>query len=150
MTLPSGLSRREIFLKIGILFNTLVGAALAVPIVRYIFSPITRGRRPGYESWLSLGSVDQFPSGQTRLATYERAGCYACHKTRGFDTSTMKKPGPILTKIDSKLTKDWVKTWIRNLLHVVPADDLALYVAVLRPRAEGPGDACANEPCEPP
>ena len=70
MTLPSGLSRREIFLKIGILFNTLVGAALAVPIVRYIFSPITRGRRLGYESWLSLGSVDQFPSGQTRLATY--------------------------------------------------------------------------------
>ena len=70
MTLPSGLSRRELFLKIGILFNTLVGAALAVPIVRYILSPITRGRRPGYESWLSLGSVDQFPSGQTRLATY--------------------------------------------------------------------------------
>jgi len=47
-------------------------------------------------------------------STFERAGCYACHKTRGFDTSTMKKPGPILTKIDSKLTKDWVKTWIRN------------------------------------
>jgi len=47
-------------------------------------------------------------------ATYERAGCYACHKTRGFDTTTMKKPGPILTKIDSKLTKEWVKTWIRN------------------------------------
>ena len=46
-------------------------------------------------------------------ATFERAGCYACHKTKGFDT-TMKKPGPILTKIDSKLTKDWVKTWIRN------------------------------------
>jgi hypothetical protein len=34
-----------------------------------------------------------------------------------------------------------VKTWIRNVLHVVPADDLALYVAVLYPRPEGPGDA---------
>jgi hypothetical protein len=34
-----------------------------------------------------------------------------------------------------------VKTWIRNTLNVVPADDLALYVAVLRPRPEGPGDA---------
>lgn len=34
-----------------------------------------------------------------------------------------------------------VKTWIRNRLHVVPSDDLALYVAVLRPRPEGPGDA---------
>jgi mono/diheme cytochrome c family protein len=46
-------------------------------------------------------------------ATYERAGCYACHKTKGFDTN-MRKPGPILTKIDSKLSQDWVKNWIRN------------------------------------
>jgi mono/diheme cytochrome c family protein len=44
--------------------------------------------------------------------TYERAGCYACHKTRGFEN--LRKPGPVLTKIDSKLTPDWVKTWIRN------------------------------------
>jgi len=70
MTLPSGLSRREVLLKIGILFNALVGAALAIPIVRYLLSPIIRGRRPGYETWLSLGSINQFPSGQTRLATY--------------------------------------------------------------------------------
>jgi hypothetical protein len=34
-----------------------------------------------------------------------------------------------------------VKTWIRNTLHLVPADDLALYVAVLYPRPEGPSDA---------
>src|SRR5947199_5452639 len=31
---------------------------------------ITRERRPGYESWLSLGALDQFPEGQTRFATY--------------------------------------------------------------------------------
>ncbi len=52
-------------------------------------------------------------------ATYERAGCYACHKTRGFED--LRKPGPILTKIDSKLTPDWVKTWIRNPRAVKPA-----------------------------
>src|SRR5919202_3172852 len=52
-------------------------------------------------------------------ATYERAGCYACHKTRGFDTN-IRKPGPILTKIDSKLTPDWVKAWIRNPRAVKP------------------------------
>ncbi|HEY8103248.1 MAG TPA: winged helix DNA-binding domain-containing protein [Gaiellaceae bacterium] len=34
-----------------------------------------------------------------------------------------------------------VKTWIRNVLHVVPADDLAFYAAVLHPRPQGPGDA---------
>src|SRR5499427_2611558 len=52
-------------------------------------------------------------------ATYERAGCYACHKTKGFDTN-MRKPGPILTKIESKLTQDWVKNWIRNPRAVKP------------------------------
>src|SRR5207249_972061 len=49
----------------------------------------------------------------------ERAGCYACHKTKGFDVN-MRKPGPILTKIDSKLTQDWVKNWIRNPRAVKP------------------------------
>jgi mono/diheme cytochrome c family protein len=52
-------------------------------------------------------------------ATFERAGCYACHKTKGFDTN-IRKPGPILTKIDSKLSQDWVKNWIRNPRAVKP------------------------------
>jgi mono/diheme cytochrome c family protein/archaellum component FlaC len=52
-------------------------------------------------------------------ATYERAGCYACHKTKGFDTD-IRKPGPILTKIDSKLKPEWVKSWIRNPRAVKP------------------------------
>jgi mono/diheme cytochrome c family protein len=52
-------------------------------------------------------------------ATYERAGCYACHKTKGFDTN-MRKPGPILTKISTKLSQDWVKNWIRNPRAVKP------------------------------
>lgn len=34
-----------------------------------------------------------------------------------------------------------VKTWtVRDTVHLVPADDLPLYVAVLRPLPEGPGD----------
>jgi mono/diheme cytochrome c family protein len=51
-------------------------------------------------------------------ATFERGGCYACHKTRGFEN--LRKPGPILTKINSKLTADWVKTWVRNPSAVKP------------------------------
>ncbi|HEV3332170.1 MAG TPA: Rieske 2Fe-2S domain-containing protein [Bryobacteraceae bacterium] len=70
MTAPGGLSRRQMFLKIAMLFNGAVGVALGIPIVRYLLSPITRVRKTGYERWISLGSVDQFPSGQTRLATY--------------------------------------------------------------------------------
>jgi len=51
-------------------------------------------------------------------STYERAGCYACHKTRGFEN--MRKPGPILTRINTKLSPDWVKNWIRNPRAVKP------------------------------
>jgi menaquinol-cytochrome c reductase iron-sulfur subunit len=66
----SELSRRQMFLKVAMLFNGVVGLLLAVPIVGYLLSPVIRGRKSGYESWISLGSIDQFPSGQTRLATY--------------------------------------------------------------------------------
>jgi menaquinol-cytochrome c reductase iron-sulfur subunit len=70
VTLRGEISRRGIFLKLAMLFNGIVGILLAAPIVRYILSPLIRERRPGFASWLSLGSVDQFPAGQTRLATY--------------------------------------------------------------------------------
>ena len=70
MNLSDELSRRGMLTKLGILFNGVVGVVLAVPIVRYILSPVIRERRPGYESWLSLGPLAQFPEGQTRLATY--------------------------------------------------------------------------------
>ena len=66
----SDISRRQVVLKIALLFNGVVGLLLAIPIVRYLFSPVSRGRRSGYESWVSLGSVHEFPAGQTRLATF--------------------------------------------------------------------------------
>src|SRR5215813_11168558 len=69
MNLSGGISRRAT-LKLALLFNAVVGIILAVPFVRYIFSPVIRERRPGYASWISLGTVDKFPTGETRLATY--------------------------------------------------------------------------------
>src|ERR1700683_3010706 len=66
----SDLSRRQMFMKIATLFNGVVGLLLAIPIVRYVLSPVTRAGKSAYESWISLGSIDQFPSGETRLATY--------------------------------------------------------------------------------
>jgi menaquinol-cytochrome c reductase iron-sulfur subunit len=63
-------SRRAFLTKLGLGFNAVVAAALGVPIVRFILSPIAPERRAGYDSWLSLGSLEQFPAGQTRLATY--------------------------------------------------------------------------------
>jgi menaquinol-cytochrome c reductase iron-sulfur subunit len=70
MTLPEGLSRRGMLVKLGLVFNGAVGVILAVPIVRYLLSPVIRERKPGAESWLSLGTLEQFPAGETRLATF--------------------------------------------------------------------------------
>ncbi len=66
----SDITRRQMSLRIALLFNGLVGAFLAIPVVRYLLSPVTRGQNEGYDRWISLGGVDQFPAGQTRLATY--------------------------------------------------------------------------------
>jgi menaquinol-cytochrome c reductase iron-sulfur subunit len=69
MSPPDGVSRRGMLTKLGILFNGAVGLILAVPIARYLLSPVLR-RSAGYDSWLSLGPLAQFPEGQTRLATF--------------------------------------------------------------------------------
>ena len=70
MTLPEGLSRRTLLVKLGIAFNTAIAAVLAVPIVRYLMSPVIHERKGSYDAWVSLGNLEQFPSGQTRFATY--------------------------------------------------------------------------------
>ena len=70
MTVPGGLSRRALFAKIGALFTGAVGLMLGVPVTRYLLSPVIRERGSASGSWLSLGSLDQFPVGETRLATY--------------------------------------------------------------------------------
>ncbi|MBZ5558248.1 MAG: c-type cytochrome [Acidobacteriia bacterium] len=75
-------------------------------------------------------------------ATFERAGCYACHKTKGFDTN-MRKPGPILTKIDSKLSPEWVKNWIRNPKAVKPTTWMPRFF--YNSNNSAPEDAVRNE-----
>lgn len=70
MSNESTLTRRALFTKVGILFNGLVAVALAVPIVRFLLSSVTRGRATDYLSWVPLGRVNEFPVGETRLATF--------------------------------------------------------------------------------
>jgi Rieske Fe-S protein len=64
------LSRRGLFAKIGILFDALVGLALAVPIVQFLLSSISRRSSKAYISWVTLGPANHFPEGETRLATF--------------------------------------------------------------------------------
>jgi len=62
------ISRRWLLLKIGVVFNALVGAAISVPVFKYLLSPVKRD--DAYRSWVSLGPIDVFPIGETRLAKF--------------------------------------------------------------------------------
>lgn len=68
------ISRRDLFAKIGLLLNGLAVTVLAVPVVGYLLSPMVRGENGRYKSWVSLGDLDEFPEGQTRLAKYQNPG----------------------------------------------------------------------------
>jgi menaquinol-cytochrome c reductase iron-sulfur subunit len=66
----ASLSRRGFFMKLGILFNGFAAIVLAVPIVRFLLSSVSRGQEKGYLSWVHLGDVTNFPEGETRMATF--------------------------------------------------------------------------------
>jgi Rieske Fe-S protein len=68
MTPENQPTRRGMLMKIGLLSNGLVAAVLAVPVVRFLLSSLTRPNGPG--PWVSIGPANQFPEGETRLATF--------------------------------------------------------------------------------
>jgi menaquinol-cytochrome c reductase iron-sulfur subunit len=65
------LSRRAWLTKIGLLLNGLAVTVLAMPIIGYLISPLLGGDRGQYKRWITLGDLDEFPEGQTRLAKYQ-------------------------------------------------------------------------------
>jgi len=48
----------------------------------------------------------------TGLNLIEKAGCYGCHNIEKY--KNWPKPGPDLTKISSKFSKDWAYKWIKD------------------------------------
>jgi len=71
---PRLVSRRWFLFKASIALNGIVGVVLAVPIVRYLLSPWRKDA--SYKSWISLGSADSFPTGETRLAFYKNPSAH--------------------------------------------------------------------------
>jgi len=62
-------SRRTFLFKLSLALNGAVGAVLAVPIVGYLLGPALK-RDKDYKSWVSLGPIDAFPEGETRLVDF--------------------------------------------------------------------------------
>ena len=61
-------SRRGFLFTLGLALSAAASALAAIPVIGYIIGPV-RGRAG--QAWIKLGSVGNFPEGQTRLATYE-------------------------------------------------------------------------------
>jgi menaquinol-cytochrome c reductase iron-sulfur subunit len=62
-------SRRVFLFKLSVLLNAAVGAVLAVPLVGYVLGPaLKKSSKTG--AWISLGGINDFPVGETRLADF--------------------------------------------------------------------------------
>ncbi|MGA8043426.1 MAG: Rieske 2Fe-2S domain-containing protein [Terracidiphilus sp.] len=62
-------SRRAFLFKLSLALNGAVGAVVAVPILGYLLGPALK-KNASYQSWVSLGSINDFPEGETRLVDY--------------------------------------------------------------------------------
>jgi menaquinol-cytochrome c reductase iron-sulfur subunit len=66
--LPPTPSRRGFLFTLGLALSGLAATLAGIPIIGYVFGAV-RGRAG--QAWIKLGSIETFPEGQTRLATYE-------------------------------------------------------------------------------
>ena len=67
---PKKMPRRQMLMTLGIALNTIASVLFAVPIVGYIFGPSKKKEIKRELAWITLGSLKNFPEGETRLATY--------------------------------------------------------------------------------
>lgn len=77
-------SRRSLLVKAGIALNALAGALIGIPILGFVVSGL-KGRSIK-DTWISLGSLSQFPEGETRMAVYRNP------YTRPWDGDTAEIP----------------------------------------------------------
>jgi quinol---cytochrome c reductase iron-sulfur subunit, bacillus type len=90
MEIPQGdsaaskVSRRSFLFRFGIVLNAIAATLLGIPVVGYIFSSFRR--QGSYRSWIVLGSLENFPENQTRLAKYRNPF------TRPWDGATAEIP----------------------------------------------------------
>jgi menaquinol-cytochrome c reductase iron-sulfur subunit len=63
-------NRRQMLGILGITLNAIAGALFAVPIIGYVLGPATRRQLKKDIEWVTLGTLEKFPVGQTRLGIY--------------------------------------------------------------------------------
>jgi Rieske Fe-S protein len=70
---------------VGSAVTAVAGVLVAIPIVGYVFSSFAH-KRSASQQWINLGSLEKYPQGQTRLATFRNPF------TRPWDGPTAEIP----------------------------------------------------------
>ena len=65
---PPTPTRRTFLFKLGLALDAIVAVLVGIPVIGYLLGPVRRGTT---QAWISLGPVERFPEGETRLVTYE-------------------------------------------------------------------------------
>jgi menaquinol-cytochrome c reductase iron-sulfur subunit len=60
-------TRRDVLLKLGVGINAIAAALVGIPIIGFFISAVVQRKQP---TWISLGSIDQFPEQATRMAVF--------------------------------------------------------------------------------
>jgi len=81
---PAEVSRRRFLFRLGVVLNGVAATLVAIPVIGYVFSSFRR--RVVFQSWIRLGTLENFPENQTRLATYRNP------YTRPWDGQTADIP----------------------------------------------------------
>lgn len=76
-------TRRDFLVALGVGLNVIAGAMISLPIIGYVLSTFLK-KYP--LAWVGLGSLEKFPIGTTRLATYENP------EARSWDGKTATIP----------------------------------------------------------
>src|ERR1017187_1445976 len=63
-------TRRAFLFKLSLALNAAVGLVLAIPLVGYLLGPAMRKKNAASGAWIALGSINDFPVGETRLASF--------------------------------------------------------------------------------
>ena len=71
----------------------------------------------------------------------KRSGCFGCHKIEGFND--LRKVGPDLRKLSSKVSKEWTYKWVNNPKHFQSSTKMPRLFGLLNSSTES--DIIANE-----
>ncbi|MGC2399355.1 MAG: Rieske 2Fe-2S domain-containing protein [Acidobacteriaceae bacterium] len=72
MSEDKAVNRRWFLVGVGVVLNGAVALLIATPVIGYLLGPIRK--KGGYDSWIDLGDVSDYPVGQTRLASFVTPG----------------------------------------------------------------------------